>query len=281
MIPIGPTVAEDAEMSALVEAARAPFLAAAVDLSLPVPMSSQCLTEPIDTVVGHVDFALDRRNALESTFNDAMADALRNLGGTQLAVTPGFRYDAVIPGPSSVVEDNTVAVGDVTLEDVYRFFPVSYTIATGETSGANVRQIVETLLTQVFSTDAFAHGGGWVDGFSGLDITLDLSRPDGGRVQRVRLSETGEELQPDRVVTMTGCIRPLEQPGTLCSHAGFQGVAPLTDPETGEPWTPVNLFIRGLQSLALNPRPRVTDVSGIPAWPETPFVQPLMLDEVR
>jgi sulfur-oxidizing protein SoxB len=275
LIPIDPSLPENPEIAAMVEAARAPFLATDVDLRLPVPVTGQRLTEPIDTVVAHVDFSLDRRQALESPFNDLMTDILRTTAGTQLAITPGFRFDAVIPAPGVMLEDDAVAVGEVTLEDIYRFFPVSYNIATARTTGRNVVEIIERLLTQVFSLDAFAQEGGWVDGFSGLDIIVDLSRPDGERVLSVVRSDTGEMLAPEQAVTVTGCTRPLEMAGILCAHPGFEGVAPLINPDTEVAWTPVDILLHGLNTLTVEPRQSITDESGREFWPASPFVQPL------
>ncbi len=277
LIPVSDEIPEDPAMKALVDAARAPFLAADVDLGLAVPVTAQRLTEPIDSVVGHADFALDRRDALESSFNDLVTDAFRRSSGTDVAFSPGFRFDAVVAEPGRMLEDNTVAMGEITLEDVYRFFPVSYSMATGETTVDTLEGVLEDLLANVYSEDAFIQGGGWVDGFSGIRASVDLDGADGDRVRDFAVLSGGEVLTGTDVVTVTGCIRPLERPGVLCSHSGFADVRPLINEESGKAWAPVDLFIHGLDLFALLPRRDITELSGRRSWPEAPFVQPLRL----
>ena len=159
MLPVTPDLPEDTATKALVDAARAPFLAdanqdGALDTPIMLPNLSIALTltQPINAVAGHVDAPLDRRNALESSFNDAWSEALRSYAGTELALTPGFRFDAVL-APGATYEDGHVAQGDVTVEDVYRYFPIPYSMASGTISGARLQEIVESNFSGVFSPD--------------------------------------------------------------------------------------------------------------------------------
>ncbi len=277
LLSVDKSIAEDPQMLALVEAARAPFLVPAPDLSIPLPTSVQHLRLPIDTVVGYSDVPLDRRNALESTFNDAYTDILRARLGTDIAIAPGFRFDGVIPAAGATVEDNTVADGAITLEDVYRFFPVEFKVATGELSGAALRQILEGTLTSVFSSDVFRQAGGWMPGFSGLETTLDLTAPDGARVQSLRSADSGLEIADGDTLTAAGCIRPGDQlRGLLCSYGGFTNIQLITNPATGEPLTAVDLFTEYLDGQRVDQARRsINDSSGFPQWPEAAFVQPL------
>ena len=126
LLAVDATIPEDSAMADLVSKARAPFLALRVDMAVPNPLVTQKLRKPINTVVGQVQGLLHRRNALENPFNDAFTDALRAYAGTNVAMSPGFRFDAVVG-----YEDGAVADGNVTLEDLYRFFPAPYTPGRG------------------------------------------------------------------------------------------------------------------------------------------------------
>lgn len=277
LLAVGRDIPEDPEMKSLVDKARAPFLARNVNMRLPPMMGGQTLTQPITTVVGRTAGALDRRHALESSFNNAFTDALRRKSGTQAAMTPGFRFDAVITASGILLEDNTVAVGAITLEDAYRFFPVPYTIATARVSGRRLREIMEQVLANVYSADAFEQKGGWFDGFSGVSITLDLSNPDGRRITALKLNDTGKELADDTVLTITGCSRPLDAGDALCSYPGFSSVKPLISSATDAAWTPVDIFVDALSRgpLPAATRRDLTDLNRTPVWPQIPFVQPL------
>ena len=294
LTPIDNTVAEDPAIKALVDKARAPFLAKNVDMSIPMPMMQQKLTQPINTVIGYTDVVLDRRQVLESRFNDLMGAIMLRKSGSDVAITPGFRFDAVIPakrsgpfdtrvngmieGQNIVVEDNTVTAGAITLEDVYRFFPVPYMLSTGEISAEGMREVMETALTNVFSTDVFKQSGGWLEGFAGLETVLDLDNADGKRISRLSLRGSGKPVTDAMTLKVTGCSRPMDGSGTLCSYPGFSNVRPLINEATGKPWTPVDIFIDGMahRSAQADPKPlNLREKGATPMWPRVPFIQPL------
>lgn len=278
LMPIGTDIPEDTAVKKLVDLARAPFLVANPNLSMPMPILSQRLTQSIATVVGSSAGPLDRRHALESTFNDVFAEGLRNKANTQLALSPGFRFDAVIGRPGGLpIEDNTVVQNKITLEDVYRFFPVSYTLATGKVTGKRIKEIMEETLTHVYSPDVFKQGGGWFDGVGGLTGSIDLSQPDGHRVQKLA-TKNKQPVRDQDEFSIVGCTRPLEGNGILCSYEGFTNVSPLINAATGEAWTVADIFVDMLSRSAL---PKVkgrnfTEVSGERVWPQGNFVQPLL-----
>lgn len=276
LLPVDTSIAEDASMKKLVDAARAPFLAADPNLQVPMPYAAQYLRQAITTVVGHSNGALDRRSALDSSFNRAFTQALRDIAGTQIALAPGFRMDSVIGAPGELLEDNTLAHGEITLEDVYRFFPVLFTMATGNTTGAQLRGMMEQNLTAVFSRDAFKQGGGWFDGFGGLGLALNVDGIDGARIQSAWLTSSGKNLDDAASYSVTGCQRPGDSADMLCSFPGFANVQPIINPATNAAWTIADLFVA---MLSKSPFPATTsqivDTSATPVWPAAPFVQPV------
>lgn len=272
-------IPEDAAMKALVASARAPFLGNKVDVKMPSMAADIRLTHSIDTIVGYTPVPLDRRNALESTFNDVMADILRKVGKTQVAITPGFRFDSPVYAAGTMLEDNTIANGAITLEDVYRDFPVPYLISTGTIRGDKLRQVIELNLSSVFSPDIAIQSGGWADGWSGLKIKLDLANTNGQRVTDLQLKDEARPLLPDEIITVTGCSRPFDTKAdtTLCSYDGFDAVEELINPATGKQWTAADMFIYGLQNGLIDKKLRqdVEDTHRTKMWPLNEFVQPL------
>lgn len=275
LLPLDRSVPDDARMKSLVDRARAPFLAKNANFSIPMPMLQQRLTQPLNTVIGHTAVTLDRRNVLESRFNDVMGEILRQYSGADIAMTPGFRFDSVVPAKGIETEDNTHISGAITLEDVYRFFPVPYTISTAEIDKARFREVMEEALTNVFSPDVFRQSGGWLEGFSGVDASIKLTAPDGNRVGSVRVGKSGSPFERSQV-KVVGCSRFLDPPGSLCSYSGFSNVRPLINPVTGQAWTPVDLFVHAVaKETPATPAQNLRDMSGIPQWPRAPFIQPL------
>lgn len=278
LIPITHDIPENAVVKALVDGARAPYLANNPNLTAPSPGSDQTLTQPIDTVLGITNTLLDRRHALENSFNDSFTETLRNVAGTDLAMAPGFRFESVNPGMGTFLEDNTIASGEITLEDVYRFIPVGYTLASGTITGQQLRAIIEGNATSAFSDAAFEHSGGWLDGFSGLELGLDLNGVDGAKVQSLKHSMSGTPIGPNDQLSIAGCSRPFDQNSAtnLCSYEGFTGVTPLVSPTTGQAWTSIDFLAETLSSGSFQSvlRNDVTDTSGRQFWPQGPWLQP-------
>lgn len=279
IIDIDHHFAEDDTIRLLVDQARAPFLDEHVDLTLPLVPVSQHLTQPINTVIGNTAQALDRRQALDNSFNKAFTEALRNYTGADVAITPGFRFDSVIPVADQLYEDTAVANGDITIEDVYRMFPVPFYVAVGDTNGANLKSIIESNLTAVFSTEVFNHSGGWFDGYDGLSLTLNLKNPDGERIVDIRRKDDSTPIADDDILHVAGCVRPVEFDAndTLCSYSGFSNVTSLTNPDTAEPWTVIDFLTKMIGDHAL-PDSRthdITDESDTLLWPQSDYYQPL------
>jgi 2',3'-cyclic-nucleotide 2'-phosphodiesterase (5'-nucleotidase family) len=284
LLDVDESVAEDPEVAALVAQARAPFLAETVAMDYPAPWVEMPLERPIDTVVGRVDSLLHRRNVLHNPFNDLLADVIRREADTQISMTPGFRFDAVVLPSVSTSGDPGKRAGrrgaGITIEQIYRYLPISPTLAVGEIRGADLREILEVELVRVFSPDAFEHSGGWLGSFGGLDLEVDLSRPDGDRIRQMRLTGEAAPIDDDDVLTVASCVRPFDEEGVMCSNPNFRHIQELKNPVTGRAWTPLELLIDAFASgrvhaAASERTARITDHSGQPHWPEAPHIQPL------
>jgi 2',3'-cyclic-nucleotide 2'-phosphodiesterase (5'-nucleotidase family) len=290
ILPVTVDVPDDPTVANLITQARAPYLAP--NVNIPVPnIGYPVLTQPINTVVGSVHETLDRKQALESSFNNFFTDALREKAGTQVAMTPGFRFDSVLT-PSTAESDieaegslGLTLTGQVTLEQVYRFFPIPYTLATGQSTGSHLKGIMEGNLTHVYSTTIFNQGGGWFDGFSGVDTVLNLAGADGTRISQLKNHATGLPFGDSEPITVAGCVRPGDPAGTMCSYTGFTNTASFINPASGQAWTPVDIFIDALHrtTAASGRRRNFVDLNETASWlnatslwPSDVFVQPLL-----
>ena len=276
LAPITDSIVEDPAMVALVNTARAPFLVADPNLSIPGNTGGQIvLHDSITTVIGTVSHPLNRKNSLENSFNDFFSEALRTRAGTQFGMAPGFRMDSPIATSDSLIEGEIIADGAVTVEDAYRFFPVVYNMGIAQATGAQMHQVIESGLTSVFSTTTPLQQGGWMDGLAGMQVQLNLAAPDGSRVLSMSMPD-GTPMADAGVYTIAGCRRPFDDPGVLCAHPGFINVQDFVNPDGGQPWTNVGIFRDGLMNQsAIHPVNVFTDTSGTTLWPVSPYVQPL------
>jgi hypothetical protein len=224
---------------------------------------------------------MDRQDSLDSRFNAGWTDMLREMTGTQIAITPGFRFGEPVAGHGEHYEDGAVASGDITIEDAYRFFPMGYSIATAETNGAHIRGAIEGIMSRTFSPDDFEKRGGWNYGYSGLDIDVDLSAPDNQRIRSLRYSDTGLPVALTDKITVTGCRRtPIEFDGYLCAIPNFTNVQPVIGggpgPVDALPIQAVDMFEKALKLHAFDgSRHTYNDLNNTPLWPDAPYITPI------
>lgn len=262
---------------------------------------SDTLRHSIDEVIGYTKVPLDRRQSLENNLNNAVADMMLDYAQSNIdpdikvAITPGFRFDSsVIPsyddyladGQNSdlyyyQVEDNALLDGSITTADAYRFFPAPYVLAWGQTSGSNlISNVLELNLEDVFSSDVFHHSGGWTDGYSGIQLSVDLAEATGKRIQSIAYKDGTPLLESD-TIKMIGCARPMDvdAPTTLCSYSGFTNVVTIENPQySGYAFSSADFFIYGIQNGLLDSvsaRRTIQDTSETAMWPQSEFYQPL------
>jgi 2',3'-cyclic-nucleotide 2'-phosphodiesterase (5'-nucleotidase family) len=281
IIPLEDNIIPDSNVSAIVANVRKKYLLTNPGLTNPSPSSSQTLNESIATVLTTTDRMIARHHVLENSFNNLMTDLIKAEAGTDIALTRGFRFGAHVPASGMAYEDSVVlASGEITIEDVYRFIPVPYTLSTGGVTGLRLKEIIEQNLSEVFSPDAFSHMGGWFDGYSGLSMTLDVSQPNGNRLQSLSLNQNGTliPIQNNDKLTITGCVRPFDNdPSALCAYTGFTNVTPFMNSITG-----LDFLIDALKNKLQNAnfkntldRVDISDKSTKKFWPESEFVQPI------
>lgn len=291
-------VAEDAEMKAAIATARAGMLVDNPNIAIPsvqlegmpdviknmMPSPfSQTLNHSLDKTLAHTDLLLDRRDALESNLNNAITDLLRSEYSKEVSMTPGFRFDSTVVEHEHDFgghhyhyshENEAVISGDIKTADIYRFFPAPYYIAEGNITGENLRAIVEENLHAVYATDTFEHSGGWFDGFSGLNMEVNLTQAKNQRLLSLKKLGSDTEIANNEVLSVVGCAKPFDMNAetTLCSYNRFTGVQNIL--KEGNTYAISDFFIDQIlngELAKIANRKNITDVSNTTSG----FYQPL------
>ncbi|SPJ29037.1 thiosulfohydrolase SoxB [Falsiruegeria mediterranea] len=177
LIPIfSDVITPDAEMTALIDEQRAPYLAQ--------------MTE----VIGQTDSLLYRRGNFNGTWDDLICDALLSEREAEIALSPGVRW-----GPSLVPGQ------DITREDIWNVTSMSYGEAyRTEMTGEFLKVVLEDVADNIFNPDPYYQQGGDMVRTGGLGYRVDVGQPQGSRISNMTLLKTGEPIDPARSFVVAG-----------------------------------------------------------------------------
>jgi sulfur-oxidizing protein SoxB len=149
----------DAEMSRLIENARAPYAAK--------------LAEPLAVSEG----LLYRRGNFNGSFDQLILEALLQEKNAEIAFSPGFRWGtSVLPGDT------------INFEQVMEQTAITYPMTTvGEMSGEKIKAVLEDVCDNLFNPDPYYQQGGDMVRVGGMSYACDPAAAMGSRISDMRL----------------------------------------------------------------------------------------------
>jgi sulfur-oxidizing protein SoxB len=179
---------------------------------------------------------LYRRGNFNGTFDQLILDAMLEVKGAQIALSPGFRWGT------------TVLSGEtITLEHVMDQTAITYPQCTlSALSGERIKAILEDVGDNLFNPDPYLQQGGDMVRVGGLTFTCSPRARMGSRISDLRVA--GKPIEPGRTYKVAGWASVQENP-------------------VGEPiWEIVAQYLRDKKVIA--PRrlnlPRLEGVAGDP-----------------
>ncbi len=179
---------EDAAMKALVDRSLAPH------------------RDRMARQVGQTDTILMRYDLFETTADDFIADAVREIAKTDIGFTNGFRFGSPV-GPSPVTE-----------ADLWNLLPMDARMKSGWITGKELRAYFEKELETVYSKNPYKLNGGWGVRSSGLILKFKALADVNERVVSIKVN--GQEIEPDARYSIAGCEREGEALDVICRHPG-------------------------------------------------------------
>jgi len=167
-------LAADAEMAALIDKVRAPYLSK--------------LGEKLAVSEG----LLYRRGNFNGTFDQLILDALMEVKGADAAFSPGFRWGtSLLPGDA------------ITMEHLLDQTAITYPYTNlSEMSGTMIKDIMEDVCDNLFNPDPYKQQGGDMVRVGGIEYTCDLTKTAGRRIQNMMLK--GKPLDPNKTYKVAG-----------------------------------------------------------------------------
>ena len=149
----------DAEMNALITRVRAPYEA------------------KLGEKLAVTDGLLYRRGNFNGSWDQLICDALMDVQGAQIALSPGFRWGtSLLPGDT------------ITRELMMDQLAITYPYATlSEMTGETLKTILEDVADNLFNPDPYYQQGGDMVRVGGLTYTMTPGGAMGGRISDMRL----------------------------------------------------------------------------------------------
>jgi 5'-nucleotidase / UDP-sugar diphosphatase len=181
----------------------------------------------------------EKRDA-ESPADSLFADALREETGAEIAFLPGLGYGVAIQP------------GAVTAGNLRNLIPHDSAVFTMKLSGAQIREILEQAIENVFTTDATRKVGGMIQ-ISGLRFSYDENLPRGNRVKEVFVGD--KPLENTR--SYAAAVNALLAEG---GHNQKTFLAGAEKREAGKQYETVKKWIAARKSVNVPPMNRITKV---------------------
>ncbi len=260
LIEADSNVTEDPAIAEMVEQARSTFVAGADHICHTFGVAAfrfgtgHTLCDPVDAVIGNTDITIQRFDVLEDISNNVMVDAFldlaESLGETDskgnpltdsntLSSTNGFRFDVVILGNGELLADGSTANGDITIGDLYDYYPIGAATGLAEYSGGRLRSQWEAIANNVFDPNPFRQRGGWFLGFTHnmrMDLRLsdDFPRSISYNKRISQILVDGVALDDSKIYTLASCYPHGNPTDEVCRTTGATNLRFITaSQETG------------------------------------------------
>jgi sulfur-oxidizing protein SoxB len=176
LLPVFSNLLEpDPVMQAYIDEVRRPFL--------------DQLTEPLAVA----DSLLYRRGNFNGTYDQIICDALREVGGAEIALSPGFRWGTtVLPGETITMER--------LMDQTAMTYPETY---VRDMRGSELKLILESVADNLFHPDPYYQQGGDMVRVGGLSYRCNPGKTMGERIDNLAL-ENGSPVLADKTYKVGG-----------------------------------------------------------------------------
>jgi sulfur-oxidizing protein SoxB len=207
----------DAGMQAYIDKVRKPF--------------ADKLNEPLAVT----ETLLYRRGNFNGTFDQVICDAMRAVGGAEIALSPGFRWGtSILPGQTITMEH--------LMDQTAMTYPETY---VRDMQGSELKMILESVADNLFHEDPYYQQGGDMVRVGGLSYSCDPGQAMGKRIENLSLHD-GSPLSADKTYKVAGW-----------ATVGSKSPGPPV-------WDMVAEYLRDLKSIKVEnvDTPRLVNVAG-------------------
>ena len=176
LLPVFSNLLEaDAGMQAYIDEVRRPYL------------------DQLNESLAVADSLLYRRGNFNGTFDQLICDAMRAVGGAEIALSPGFRWGtSILPGQTITMER--------LMDQTAMTYPETY---VRDMQGSELKMILESVADNLFHPDPYYQQGGDMVRVGGLSYSCDPGQEMGKRITNLSLAD-GRTLEADKSYKVAG-----------------------------------------------------------------------------
>ncbi len=139
------------------------------------------------------EIALFRRGNFNGTWDQVIVDALRQVGGADIALSPGFRWGTSLLAGQKITFDDLATQTAMTYPETY----------VKEMDGKTIKVILEDVADNLFNKDPFYQQGGDMVRTGGLSYRIDPTQEIGKRITDMILLN-GKKLEASKTYKVAG-----------------------------------------------------------------------------
>ncbi len=141
--------------------------------------------EKLKKIIGRTKTLIYRRATYQSTMDNLITDAYREMYSADVSFSPSWRFGL------------TILPGEITAEDVYGMVPTDEPVMTFELKGNNIKFALESAVENVLAEEPYEQLGGDLVRFSGMEVIIDETKPFRKRVVSLRIG--GQPYEPEKM----------------------------------------------------------------------------------
>lgn len=168
-------VPENKQMRAYIDEVRKPYL------------------KDLNRVIATTEDTLYRRGNFNGSFDQVICDALREVKGADISLSPGFRWGVTVPKGQNITFDDLATQTAMTYPETY----------ARDIKGSDIKLILEDVADNLFNPDPFFQQGGDMVRTSGLSYTIDPRESIGKRITNLKLSD-GRVIEANKMYKVAG-----------------------------------------------------------------------------
>ena len=197
-------IEENKEMKEYIKTVRAPFI------------------KDLTRVIATTDETLYRRGNFNGSWDQIICDALIDVKGADISLSPGFRWGTTIMKGQSINFDDLMTQTAITYPETY----------LREMSGERIKAILEDVADNLFNADPFYQQGGDMVRTGGISYRFNPTAQMGKRVTNIHLTKNNKPLEAKKMYKV----------------AGWSTVGSVSE---GEPiWETVEVYLKNMKHIS-------------------------------